>query len=88
MVLPSRHTDALIYQWIFNTSSSGKLATIGKGKKNTVGIIRYSMYPYAQFFAKEKLPVSQEFIEGTIHCKPGAAKALLEQAYSLLTKKE
>ena len=41
-----------------------------------------------QFFAKEKLHVPREYIEGTIHCKPGAAKALLEQAYHLLTKKE
>ena len=41
-----------------------------------------------QFFIKAKLDVPNEFIEGSIHCKPGAAKALLERAYSLLTKRE
>lgn len=41
-----------------------------------------------RFFIKEKLDVPKEFIDGTIHCKPGAAKALLEKAYTLLTLKE
>lgn len=41
-----------------------------------------------QFFAKEKLDISKEHIEGTIHCKPGAANALLETAYTLLTRRE
>ena len=43
---------------------------------------------YIQFFAKEKLDISKEHIEGTIHCKPGAANALLERAYTLLTHRE
>ena len=40
-----------------------------------------------QFFAKEGLDIPKEFIEGTIHCKPGAASALIERAYTLLTHK-
>ena len=40
-----------------------------------------------QFFTKEKLDVAKEFIEGTIHCKPGAANTLLERVYSLLTNR-
>lgn len=41
-----------------------------------------------QFFSKEGLDISKEYIEGTIHCKPGAAVALLNRLYILLTKKE
>lgn len=40
-----------------------------------------------RFFTKEKLDVAKEFIEGTIHCKPGAANTLLERVYSLLTNR-
>jgi hypothetical protein len=45
-------------------------------------------YNFFQFFVREKLAVPQEFIEGTIHCKPGAAIALLERVYVLLTNRE
>jgi len=38
-----------------------------------------------QFFASEGLGIPKEYVEGTIHCKPGAACALLEKAYTLLT---
>ena len=41
-----------------------------------------------QYFEKEKLEIPKAFIEGTIHCKPGAAIALLERLYVLLTNKE
>ena len=40
-----------------------------------------------QFFAKEGLDIPKDFIEGTIHCKPGAASSLIERAYTLLTHK-
>ncbi|XP_041378766.1 spermatogenesis-associated protein 4-like [Gigantopelta aegis] len=41
-----------------------------------------------RFFTREKLDISKDYIEGTIHCKPGAAKLLLERMYTLLTLKE
>ncbi len=41
-----------------------------------------------QFFAKEKLDVPKEYIDGTIHSKPGAAIALLGRLYTLLTHRE
>ncbi len=41
-----------------------------------------------QFFAKEKLDISKELTEGTIHCKPGAVVLLLETMYTLLTHRE
>ena len=41
-----------------------------------------------QFCAKQKLVIPKAFIEGTIHCKPGAAIALLERVYVLLTNRE
>lgn len=41
-----------------------------------------------KFFTKQKLAIANELVEGTIHCKPGAAIALLERIYVLLTNKE
>lgn len=43
---------------------------------------------WLQFFVKERLDIPKELVEGTIHCKPGAAIALLEKVYVLLTKRE
>ncbi|XP_027312182.1 spermatogenesis-associated protein 4 [Anas platyrhynchos] len=40
-----------------------------------------------RFFAKHNLSVAQELIEGTIHCKPGAAERLVQDIYSLLTNR-
>lgn len=40
-----------------------------------------------KFFAKHNLSVAQELIEGTIHCKPGAAERLVQDIYSLLTNR-
>ncbi|NXC48754.1 SPAT4 protein, partial [Penelope pileata] len=40
-----------------------------------------------RFFAKQKLCVAQELIEGTLHCKPGAAESLLQDMYSMLTNR-
>jgi hypothetical protein len=38
-----------------------------------------------RFFAKEALDIPKDFIEGTIHCKPGAACSLIERSYTLVT---
>lgn len=46
------------------------------------------MLHHSQFFGKEGLDIPKEYIEGTIHCKPGAAVALLNRLYVLLTQKE
>ncbi|CAN2388700.1 CH-like domain in sperm protein [Pristimantis euphronides] len=38
-----------------------------------------------KLFLKRKLNISKELIEGTIHCKPGAAEILLQDIYGMLT---
>ncbi|XP_044143637.1 spermatogenesis-associated protein 4 [Bufo gargarizans] len=38
-----------------------------------------------KFFMKRNLNVSKELIDGTIHCKPGAAEILLQEIYVMLT---
>ncbi|XP_074849094.1 spermatogenesis-associated protein 4 [Carettochelys insculpta] len=40
-----------------------------------------------QFFSKRKLKPVQELIDGTIHCKPGAAEILVQDIYSMLTNR-
>ncbi|XP_063776728.1 spermatogenesis-associated protein 4 [Pseudophryne corroboree] len=40
-----------------------------------------------KFFAKRKLNVSKELIDGTMHCKPGAAEILLQEMYVMLTNR-
>uniref|UniRef100_K7FS08 Spermatogenesis-associated protein 4 n=1 Tax=Pelodiscus sinensis TaxID=13735 RepID=K7FS08_PELSI len=42
----------------------------------------------AQFFSKQKLKPVQELIDGTIHCKPGAAEILVQDIYSMLTNRQ
>ena len=41
-----------------------------------------------QFIARKKLPISNEFVEATIHSKEGGAERLLEQTYELFTNKK
>ncbi|XP_046772036.1 spermatogenesis-associated protein 4 isoform X1 [Gallus gallus] len=38
-----------------------------------------------RFLAKQEFDIAQELIEGTIHCKPGAAESLLRQLCAALT---
>ncbi|KAG8592023.1 hypothetical protein GDO81_000380 [Engystomops pustulosus] len=38
-----------------------------------------------KFFLKRKLNISKELIDGTIHCKPGAAEILVQEIYVMLT---
>uniref|UniRef100_A0A8B9S4Y2 Spermatogenesis associated 4 n=1 Tax=Apteryx owenii TaxID=8824 RepID=A0A8B9S4Y2_APTOW len=40
-----------------------------------------------RFFAKQKLNLAEEVIDGTIHCKPGAAEILVQDIYSMLTNR-
>ncbi|XP_040274623.1 spermatogenesis-associated protein 4 [Bufo bufo] len=40
-----------------------------------------------KFFMKRKLNVSKELIDGTIHCKPGAAEILLQEIFVMLTQR-
>uniref|UniRef100_A0A8D0L766 Spermatogenesis-associated protein 4 n=1 Tax=Sphenodon punctatus TaxID=8508 RepID=A0A8D0L766_SPHPU len=40
-----------------------------------------------KFFAKRKLKPLQELIDGTIHCKPGAAEFFLQDIYAVLTNR-
>ncbi|XP_073462770.1 spermatogenesis-associated protein 4 [Aquarana catesbeiana] len=40
-----------------------------------------------KFFLKRNLNLSKELIDGTIHCKPGAAELLLQDIYVMLTNK-
>lgn len=41
-----------------------------------------------QFITKKNLPISNEFIDATLHGKEGGAEQLLEQTYQLLTNKK
>nr|XP_025960967.1 spermatogenesis-associated protein 4 [Dromaius novaehollandiae] len=41
-----------------------------------------------RFFAKQKLGLAEEVIDGTIHCKPGAAEILVQDIYSRLTNRQ
>ena len=50
-------------------------------------VAKWSLLLFFQFFAKDGLDIPKDFIEGTIHCKPGAASSLIERAYILLTHK-
>ena len=40
-----------------------------------------------QFFKRHKLGIPQDYIEGTIHCKEGAAPLLIETIYQNLTNR-
>ncbi|KAM3938064.1 spermatogenesis-associated protein 4 [Leptodactylus fuscus] len=40
-----------------------------------------------KFFIKRKLNITKELIDGTIHCKPGAAEILLQEIYVMLTNR-
>nr|XP_039253972.1 spermatogenesis-associated protein 4-like [Styela clava] len=40
-----------------------------------------------RFFSKKKLDIPKEMIDGTIHCKPGAAELLVQTIYSSLTNR-
>lgn len=40
-----------------------------------------------RFFVKKKLIIPKEMIDGTIHCKPGAAELLVQTIYSILTNR-
>ncbi|XP_062514269.1 spermatogenesis-associated protein 4-like [Corticium candelabrum] len=41
-----------------------------------------------RFFQRHQLGIAKERVDGTIHCKPGAAIALVEQVYTLLTNRK
>lgn len=41
-----------------------------------------------RFFNRQQFNIPKEVIDGTIHCKPGAAELLVVSIYSILTKKE
>ncbi|KAI8484991.1 spermatogenesis-associated protein 4-like [Branchiostoma floridae x Branchiostoma belcheri] len=38
-------------------------------------------------FVKHSLDIPKELIDGTIHCKPGAAELLVQQTYTILTNR-
>lgn len=40
-----------------------------------------------RFFVKKKLSIPKEMIDGTIHCKPGAAELLVQTIYTILTNR-
>uniref|UniRef100_H2YZN9 Spermatogenesis-associated protein 4 n=2 Tax=Ciona savignyi TaxID=51511 RepID=H2YZN9_CIOSA len=40
-----------------------------------------------RFFVKKKLDIPKEMIDGTIHCKRGAAELLIQTIYTLLTNR-
>ncbi|TRY89035.1 hypothetical protein DNTS_022158 [Danionella cerebrum] len=40
-----------------------------------------------KFLLKQNISLSKELINGTIHCKPGAAELLVQEVYSILTNR-
>merc|ERR1711976_403149 len=40
------------------------------------------------FFKRHKFDIAPEYVEGTIHCKEGAAPLLIESMYQILTNRE
>lgn len=40
-----------------------------------------------QFLQKQNIDLMKEAIDGTIHCKPGAAELLVQEIYTILTKR-
>lgn len=42
---------------------------------------------HCQALQKQNLNLVKSVIEGTIHCKPGAAELLVQEVYSILTNK-
>ncbi|XP_076877228.1 spermatogenesis-associated protein 4 [Brachyhypopomus gauderio] len=40
-----------------------------------------------KILGKQHLSLRKDFIDGTIHCKPGAAEALIQEIYTLLTNR-
>ncbi|XP_030047389.1 spermatogenesis-associated protein 4 isoform X2 [Microcaecilia unicolor] len=50
---------------------------------------RFDLLPseLPQFFSKRKVNLSKELIHGTVHCKPGAAEALIQCIYVILTSR-
>ncbi|XP_013386771.1 spermatogenesis-associated protein 4-like [Lingula anatina] len=40
------------------------------------------------FFKRHKFAIPEEYVEGTIHCKEGAAKLLIESIYEILTNRQ
>ncbi|KTG05991.1 hypothetical protein cypCar_00038954 [Cyprinus carpio] len=40
-----------------------------------------------RFFEKQKISLLKEVIDGTIHCKPGAAELLVQEIYTFLTNR-
>lgn len=40
------------------------------------------------FFKRHKLAIPEEYVEGTIHCKEGASRLLVERIYELLTNRQ
>ena len=41
-----------------------------------------------QFIKRNQLEIPAELVDGTIHCKEGAAAALVEKIYEILTNRQ
>ncbi|XP_020853490.1 spermatogenesis-associated protein 4 [Phascolarctos cinereus] len=63
-----------------------KLVTFENGNS-----IKSKLANWAQlekFFSKKHLKIAKELIHGTLHCKPGVPEILIQDVYTLLTKRE
>ncbi|KAM9661391.1 LOW QUALITY PROTEIN: spermatogenesis-associated protein 4, partial [Morphnus guianensis] len=47
----------------------------------------FLLHKVGVFFAKQKRNLARELLEGTIHCKPGAAEARVQDIYAMLTNR-
>ena len=43
---------------------------------------------HLQFIKSHKLDIPEDYVEGTIHCKEGAALLFIERLYEVLTNRQ
>ncbi|KAM8939448.1 spermatogenesis-associated protein 4 [Pelodytes ibericus] len=74
---------AEIFYWYFPEDI--QLHSYGNGTSLATKLSNWSQLE--KFFMKRDLNIPKELLDGTVHCKPGAAELLLQQIYVMLTNK-
>ncbi|XP_075716348.1 spermatogenesis-associated protein 4 [Rhinoderma darwinii] len=81
--LSNGYTTAEIFYWYYPDDI--QMHSFDNGTSLATKLGNWSQLE--KFFMKRKLNVSKELIDGTIHCKPGAAEILVQEIYVMLTHK-
>ncbi|XP_077135653.1 spermatogenesis-associated protein 4 [Ranitomeya variabilis] len=79
--LSNGYTTAEIFSWYYPDDI--QMHSFDNGTSLPAKLGNWSLIE--KFFMKKKLNVSKELIDGTIHCKPGAAEILVQEIYVMLT---